>query len=360
MQMAGTSRTGEVVRAATPKTPKAPPARDPSWGRVLATTISLWMARRVPRLRRPRLILSLALCMLAAAAAVVTTVQLTATPARTAPPASPPRAAARAGAPAAGAPAAGAPAAAAPGAAAPGAAGTAAGIRAQAAAWVAGQVSSDQSIACDPVMCTALGTHGVASGRLMPLGPTTGSLTANVVVTSAAGHAQASQDGPVLLASFGTGASRVEVRATAPGGAAAYAQAQQADLAARRSGGAQLLHSKSIQADAEATAQLQAGQVDSRILIMLAMLASQHSWRVVAFGDSSPGVPLADAPLRQVVIAGPDDQAVAAALVLVHAQRAPYAPAQASVVRLAGGQPGLRIDFAAPAPLGLLTGNASG
>jgi hypothetical protein len=90
------------------------------------------------------------------------------------------------------------------------------------------------------------------------------------------------------------------------------------------------------------------------------MLASQHSWRVVAFGDSSPGVPLADAPLRQVIIAGTDAKAVAAALVLVHAQRAPYAPAQASVVRLAGGQPGLRIDFAAPAPLGLLTGNASG
>jgi hypothetical protein len=214
-------------------------------------------------------------------------------------------------------------------------------------------------------MCTALGTHGVASGRLMPLGPTTGSLAANVVVTSPAGHAQAgqaqaSQDGPVLLASFGTGASRVEVRATAPGGAAAYAQAQQADLAARRSGGAQLLHSKSIQAGAEATAQLQAGQVDSRILIMLAMLASQHSWRVVAFGDASPGMPLADAPLRQVVIAGPDDQAVTAALAMARAQRAPYAPAQASVVRLAGRQPGLRIDFAAPAPLGLLTGNASG
>jgi hypothetical protein len=353
MQMASTSRTGEVVRSAdpkTPKTPKAPPARDPSWGRVLATTISLWTARRVPRLRRPRLVLSLALGLLVAAAAVVTAVQLTATPARTASPASPHRAAAQAGGPAAAAPEAGG----------PGAAGTAAGIRAQAAAWVAGQLSSDQSIACDPAMCTALGAHGVASGRLMPLGPTTGSLAANVVVTSPAGHAQASQDGPVLLASFGTGASQVEVRATAPDGAAAYAKAQQSDLAARRGGGAQLLHSKSIQAGAEATAQLQAGQVDSRILIMLAMLASQHSWQVVAFGDSSPGVPLTDAPLRQVIIAGPDGQAVTAALAMVRAQRAPYAPAQASVVRLAGGQPGLRIDFAAPAPLGLLTGNASG
>jgi hypothetical protein len=164
----------------------------------------------------------------------------------------------------------------------------------------------------------------------------------------------------VPLASFGTGSLQVEVRAAAPGGAAAHAKAQQADLAARRSGGAQLLHSRSILASAQAAGQLEAGQVDSRLLIMLAMLVSQHPWRVAAFGDASPGVPLTDAPLRQVVIAGPDDQAVTAALALVSAQRAPYAPAHATVVRLADGQLGLRIDFAAPGPLGLLTGNASG
>src|SRR5690242_14347173 len=350
MQLASTSRTTEVVRSADRKAPVTPP-REPSCGRVLATTISLWTARRIPRLRRPGLALFLALVMLVTAAAVVAVVQLTTTPARTAPSASPHRAAAaRAGAlPAAG-----------PEAAGPGVTGTAADIRAQAATWVAAQVGSDQSIACDPVLCTALGAHGVASGRLMPLGPTAGPPGANVIVTSAAEHAQASQEAPTLLASFGTGTSQVEVRAAAPGGAAAYAKALAADLASRRSGGTQLLHSKSIQAGAEAAAQLQAGQVDSRILIMLAMLASQHSWRVVAFGDSSPGVALADAPLRQVIITGNDARTVAAALALVHAQQALYAPAQAAIVRLADGQPGLRIDFAAPGPLGLLTGNASG
>ncbi len=364
MQMAGSSQTREAVRSADQRTPATPP-RDPSWGRVLATTISLWTARRVPRLPRPRLALFLALCMLVTAAAVVTAVQLTATSARAPSPASPHRAAARAGGPAAGAPGAAGAGADAPGAAGPAAAGpvvaeTAAGIRAQAAAWVAAQVGSDQSIACDPVLCAALSAHGVASGRLMPLGPTAGPPGANVIVTSAAEHAQASREAPTLLASFGTGISQIEVRAAAPGGAAAYAKALAADLAARRSGGAQLLHSKSIQAGAEAAGQLRAGQVDSRLLIMLAMLASQHSWRVVAFGGASPGVPPADAPLRQVVITGPDEQAVATALALVRAQRAPYAPSQVTSVRLPGGQPGLRIDFAAPGPLGLLTGTASG
>jgi len=209
-------------------------------------------------------------------------------------------------------------------------------------------------------MCTALGAHGVAAGRLVPLGSGADASAANVFVTSVTSPAGVTPAAPVLLASFGTGAGQVEVRTTAPGGAAAYAKAQQADLAARRAGGTQLLHSKSIQAGAEAAGQLQAGQVDSRLLIMLAMLASQHSWRVVSFGASSPGVPLADAPLRQVIITGNDAATVTEALAMVRAQQAPYAPVQATVVRLAGGQPGLRIDFAAPAPLGLLTGNASG
>jgi hypothetical protein len=333
MQVAGSSRSRVAVRSAT----QATPSRAPSWGRVLATTIRLWTARRVPRMRRPWLALLVVLSMVIAGAAVVSAIQLTASSARTASPGSPHRAAARAGGPAR--------------------AGTTPG--GQAASWIAEQVSSSQSIACDTRMCAALAADGVASGRLVPLASAAAAPGASVVVTSPADTAQVSQAAPVLLASFGTGASQVEVRAAAPGGAAAYAKALQADLAARRSGGAQLLHSQSIQVSAQAAGQLQAGQVDSRLLIMLAMLASEHSWRVVAFGGASPGVPLTDAPLRQMVITGPDAKAVAAALAMVRAQLAPYAPAQAATVRLDNGQPALRVDFAAPGPLGLLTGTAS-
>jgi hypothetical protein len=304
---------------------------------VLATTIQLWTVRRVPRMRHPRLALLTALCLVIAGGAVVSAIQLTATSTRTASPGSPHRAPARASAPArAGATTGG-----------------------QAAAWVAGQVSGGQSIACDPRMCAALAADGVASGRLVPLTSAVAAPGANVVVTSPAGTAQVSQDAPGLLASFGAGASQIEVRTAAADGAAAYAKALQADLAARRSGGAQLLHSQTIQVSTQAAGQLEAGQVDSRLLIMLAMLASQHPWQVVAFGGASPGVPQTDAPFRQVIIGGPDAKAVAAALAMVRAQRSPYAPAQAATVRLAGGQPGLRIDFAAPGPLGLLTGTTS-
>ena len=121
----------------------------------------------------------------------------------------------------------------------------------------------------------------------------------------------------------------------------------------------QLLHSQRVHVAEPAAAQLQAGQVDTRILIMLAMLASLHPWQVTGFADASPGVPLAEAPFREVTITGPDAADMAAALAMVRAQRGPYQPAQAAIVHLPGGQMALRIDVAAPGPLGLLTGGAS-
>ena len=326
-QLAG-SQTRQAVSSAAHRTlPRAP-----SWGRVLATTVSLWAGRRAARLRHPRLALVLAICVVVAAAAVVSVVQVSGTSTRTAS-ASRPHAA--------------------PPAWARGAAGT---VRTQAATWVASQLSSAETVGCDPLMCAALRARGVAASRLVPLGP--GAAGAGVVVASAAGAAGAGQQN-VLVARFGSGTSLVEVRTAPPGGSAAYQRAVAADLAARRSAGAQLLHSQRIGVAGPAAAQLQAGQVDSRLLIMLAMLASQHPWRVVAFGGASPGVAVAQAPFRQVTITGPDAGDLAASLAMVRAQRAPYQPVRAAIVRLPGGQTALRIDFAAPSPLGLLTGGAT-
>jgi hypothetical protein len=328
------SQTRQAVSSAAHRTlPGAP-----SWGRVLATTVSLWVGRRVARLRHPRLALILAVCVVVAAAAVVSVIQVSGTSPRTAS-ASGPQAA--------------------PPAWARGAAGT---VRTQAATWVASQLSSAETVGCDPLMCAALRAHGVAASRLVPVGPSAAGV--DVVVASASADGQ--QNAPVLLASFGSGASLVEGRTAPPGGAAAYQRAVAADLVARRSAGAQLLRSQRIGVAGPAAAQLQAGQVDSRLLIMLAMLASQHPWRVVAFGGASPGVAVAQAPFRLVIITGPDAGDLAASLAMVRAQNAPYQPAQAAIVRVPGGQGvprgqlALRIDFAAPSPLGLLTGGASG
>jgi len=339
MELAGS----QAKAAVRPAAPRALP-RAPSWGRVLATTVSLWTERRVARLRHPRLALVLTICMVAAAATVASVVQFTGTAPRAAAPARPHlvRPAWTLGA--------------------------AGAVRAQAAAWVAGQVSSAEMVGCDPLMCSALRAYGVAASRLLPAGTGgSGATGAGVLVASLASGDQ--QGAPVLLASFGAGGNVVEVRAAPPGGSAAYQRAVQADQAARRSAGTQLLHSRRVRVGAEGAAQLRAGEVDTRLLIMLAMLASQHPWQVVAFGGASPGVPLAQAPFREVTVTGPDAAALAASLALVRAQRAPYLPVQAAIVRLPGGQAAqgqvardqlaLRINFAAPSLPGLLAGGAS-
>jgi hypothetical protein len=175
-----------------------------------------------------------------------------------------------------------------------------------------------------------------------------------------------SDDAPVLLASFGSGDSRIDVRGTSPGGAAAYHSALQADLAARRTAGAQLLDSRRLEVSAQAAGQLQAGDVDTRVLVTLVTLASLQPLRVVSFGDPSPGgrVPLAEMPFREVTVASPDSRGgaagLAAVLAVLRAQRAQYQPDQVTILDPTGGQAELRVEFAAPSPLGLLTGGAAG
>jgi hypothetical protein len=294
----------------------------PSWGRVLATTVKLSAVRRW---RLATLVLAL---MLVAAAVLRFTGVLAAT-----------------AVPAGGT----------------GTKGTssldaAAAARSQAAAWVASQVSGSAIIACYPDMCAALQAQGVTAGRLMPLRTAAASpLGAAVMVTSPSVRSQFAEEyAPALIASFGSGDTRIDVRATESGGAAAYQAALRADLAARISAGSQLLRNSRIQFTAPEAGQLRAGEVDSRLLATLAALASQHSFRVTAFSDTSPG---AQVLFREVTITSEGRNGTAdltAALAIVRAQAPPYLPAQAGI-QPASGQAALSIEFAAPSPLGLLT-----
>ena len=310
---------------------------EPSWGRVLASTVKLAVLRRLRAagLRRRRASGSqpwhtgrrwrLATLVLALAGAAVTVLWLTGGLAGT------PSRAARVPAAGAGPPS------------------VAAGAQGQAAAWIAGQVSGSAIVACDPGMCAALQEQGVAAGRLMPLRSAAASPRgAGVLVTSPPPSGQlAGRYAPALIASFGSGGTRVEVRAVEPGGASAYRAALRADLAARRAAGSQLLRNSRIRFTGPGAAQLRAGDVDTRLLATLAALASQYSFRVTGFGDASPGAPVL---FREVSITGVG-RGVAAALAMIRAQNPPYLPAHAAAV----GQTGLSIEFAAPSPLGLLS-----
>jgi len=230
-----------------------------------------------------------------------------------------------------------------------GLAASAAGAQARAAAWITAQVSGNAMVACYAPMCAALQEQGVAAGRLMPLRSAGANpLGASVLVTSrSAGGQLASRYAPALIASFGSGGTRVEVRAVEPGGVSAYRAALRADVAARRAAGSQLLRNPRIRFTGPGAAQLRASEVDTRLLATLATLASQYSFRVTAFGDAAPGAPLL---FREVTISG-IGRSLPTALAMVRAQNPPYLPARIAIA----GQTGLSIEFAAPSPLGLLS-----
>jgi hypothetical protein len=161
---------------------------------------------------------------------------------------------------------------------------------------------------------------------------------------------------PGVIASFGTGAGRIDVRAIAPDGTAAYQAALAADRRSRISAGSQLLRNPRIVTSATAREALSAGDVDSRLLLVLAALAVQQPVRITAFGDPSPGAS-PDVPLRSVQLAPLGSGAGAGAslrsvLSFIDAQRQPFQPLQAGL----DGSSAVTIEYAAPSPLGLLGG----
>jgi hypothetical protein len=319
------------------------PAAEPSWGAVLATTVRLWLRRRLSWTRRSRpgrgrwLVLIVAGLVAAVLLAVAATAALSG-PGR-------------------------------PGAGPPGAAGkavaAAAAARQRAAAWVAGQDSPDAIVACDPAMCAALQAHGVAAGRLLALTPARSDpLGSDLVVATSAVRAQfgarlAGVYAPVTLASFGSGTARIDVRVVAPDGAAAYWTALAADVRARASAGAQLLRNGSIHVSAAARPALANGEVDPRLLVALATLAHLHPLDIAGFGRPSPGASVG-VPLRSADIAGgaPPGSGHPVSLhnlmVILQAQRAPYLPSSLEIVQITPGGAVLRIGYPVPSPLGLL------
>jgi hypothetical protein len=257
---------------------------------------------------------------------------------------------ARAGAPPAG-----------PSASASAVPGTEAEARAAAAAWVASQVSRDRPIACDPVMCRALRADGVPAADLMVLRPgggdplRSGVIVATPAATKLAGTKFLTADAPAAIASFGSGSRPVSVRVIFPQGATAYAAALRQDIADRKANESTLLENPRVTALPPARRALQGGQVDSRLLLTLAQLASQWPLSIVAFGDrgpgASPGVPLRSADLAVTGnVAGRAGQMAAFA----HQLQGYFAGARIRVVHLANGQNVVQVAFAAPSPLGEL------
>ena len=319
---------------------------EPSWPTVIATTIRLWVGRHPVaglKITGWRLLALVACAVLAVSAAVAVAAVMVGTTA-----ASPTRPQAQA---------------ASAGSQISVSLQAATAARTTAARWIAGQVSPSAIVACDPAMCAALQAGGVAAGRLLVLGTSASDpLGSDLVVATPALRSQfgarlASVYAPVVIASFGSGAAQIDIRAVAADGTAAYDSALAADRSARIAAGEELIGNHRITMTAAAATVLRAGQVDPRLLAMLAALAAQQRLRILAFGDPSPGASAA-IPLRSLELAPADAGTQAAArlrtmLSFLQAQRLPFLPTTTALVH----QSALSIEYAAPSPLGLLSGN---
>jgi hypothetical protein len=237
-----------------------------------------------------------------------------------------------------------------------------AATRGEAAAWIAGQVAASAIVACDPAMCAALQADGLPATRLLVLGTAAADpLGSDVVVATPAvrnqfGTRLQSVYAPVVIAGFGTGAGRIDVRAIAPDGAAAYQAALAADRRSRISAGSQLLRNPRVIVAVGARKALSAGDVDPRLLMMLAALADEQPVRISAVGDPSPGaspvVPLRSVQLAPLGSGAKAEASLRSMLSFIDAQQQPFRPLRAGFA----GSSALTVEYAAPSPLGLLGG----
>src|SRR6266702_266881 len=239
----------------------------------------------------------------------------------------------------------------------------AAAARTQAITWILHQVSRAAVVSCDSQVCADLANTRFPAANLLPLGPMSNDpLDSELVVATADVRAQfgnrlASVYAPTIIASFGSGNARIDIRLVFPGGAKSYRAVQHAALRTRKAADAQLLTNSNITLSATARAQLLSGEIDPRLPPLIVPMAAGHPLRIVDFFKQSPGGGPASL-LRWVDLATAVRAAhlTQAAYVrwmraFTDAQRAPYRPAWARQITLPNGQTVLRIGYGAPSPL---------
>jgi hypothetical protein len=233
--------------------------------------------------------------------------------------------------------------------------------RKAAVTWILHQVSRAEIVGCDALVCADLARGGfptvnpLGQGSFDPLG-------SNLVVVTPDIQAQyggrlASVYAPAIIASFGSGLARIDIRLVYPDGSAAYRAKERSAQRARKAYDALLLTNSRIALSATARAQLRSGEIDPLLPQLIASMVHFHPVRVVDFVDQSPGGGPASL-LRSVDLATADNgahltRAAYAGWVqrFLHVQRAQYRPAWCQHVTLSTGQPVLRIGYAAPSPL---------
>ena len=312
------------------RTPATVTRADPSWPTVASTTVRLWFDRHYRRRAgRRRLVLVLSALVAMALGAGVT---LAFTQRETGSSGS--------------------------GTHVPNAIQVAQADRQQAAGWIAREVASNIVVACDLEMCNQLQKSGFPGARLLPLQPTSPDplgaqlVVATPVIRNQFGTRLASVYAPLVIASFGSGTERVDVRFVAPDGSKAFQAEMATDRKNRIAAGEQLLANNHVDASADAKNALLAGRVDPRLLVTLGTLAGLMPIHLVAFDDLSPGAS-SDVPLRGVEIGAATAAGLPAMVAFLRAQQNQYAPAVASITQIANGRHVVTVRYDAPGPMAL-------
>ncbi|HUC55836.1 MAG TPA: hypothetical protein VMA95_00435 [Streptosporangiaceae bacterium] len=247
-------------------------------------------------------------------------------------------------------------------------------VRGEAAEWVSRWVAPGAIVGCDLVMCSLLLKHDLRAGDLMQLtAKASDPLGSSIVVATPAlrsqlGRRLISVYAPDVLASFGSGSTRIDIRVVAADGSQAYEQQLRADWQARKANGAQLLHNAEISASRPARRDLAGGEVDSRLLIILPVLVHFCGpVRVVRFGGAGPGrsrgMPLLAAFITPLVRRG---ESAAAKLTARRAAKiVAFLKAQWTFIKATssirhdgpGGQVVVQLDVTAPPQLNAFNGN---
>jgi len=217
-------------------------------------------------------------------------------------------------------------------------------------------------------MCDALTAHRFPQRKLQLIKPDSHyPLQAQVVVVTPVvqrqfGSSLATDWAPAVLATFGSGGNAISVRIIAPQGAVKYIAELGTDLRERRSGGAGLLQSREVTASPMARKLLLAGDVDTRLIVVLTALAAQKPIDILGFGTAyagtSPGIPLRTADLaEEVATAGMNrSDYLRFLLKVVDQQRGIYRPQIPRTSKDSARKNMLQVTFSAPSPLGLFNG----
>jgi protein kinase-like protein len=239
---------------------------------------------------------------------------------------------------------------------------TEAAVRNEAVAWIVHQVSRSAIVGCDAQVCADLAGQGFPGANLLTIGPQTNDpLGADLVVSTAAVRAQlrdrlAAVWAPAIIAAFGSGNARIEIRLEYPGGATSYNADRGKYQRARKLIDAQLLANRSIKLSAKARAQLRSGDIDPRLPELIAAMVHIHPVRIVEFGGQSPGGgPASLLRSMDLATAHPPAHLTSSAYInwmrsFVNVQRSQYHPVL-SLVTPPGGKAMMRIGYGAPSPL---------